>query len=356
MRFASFLLLSCFALTAWVYAQDGGPGLAPPRGASAREFVRGIDVGKYQGKIDWPRVARSGVQFAIVRAGDGLKRDVEFATNWNGAKAAGILRGSYQYFRASLDGAAQAKDLLDQIPSLEATDLPPAVDVETLDGGNEARLVAELEKWITTVRQRTGRRPLLYASHRNWAGWHMPATFGQETSLWLIHYSSSPGELPAGWSDWTIWQWGHREQVPGVSGPVDGDRFRGTLADLRAFIASTATARPKTPAPSPAPSPSPSSSSSSSVGLAGAVDSTAGAPAATQRRLPELERGASGDDVRRLQTMLRADGAPLAVDGTFGPETEEAVREFQRTHACTVDGIVGPETWGALDKAAGTAP
>ena len=57
----------------------------------------------------------------------------------------------------------------------------------------------------------------------------------------------------------------------------------------------------------------------------------------------------SGEAVRVAQLALRSTVAPeLVVDGYFGPRTEVAVREFQRSAGLTVDGLVGPRTWPAL--------
>jgi peptidoglycan hydrolase-like protein with peptidoglycan-binding domain len=52
-----------------------------------------------------------------------------------------------------------------------------------------------------------------------------------------------------------------------------------------------------------------------------------------------LMRGAYGLRVRLLQHALG-----VAVDGTFGAQTEEAVKQFQTNNGLTVDGIVGPQT------------
>ena len=68
-----------------------------------------------------------------------------------------------------------------------------------------------------------------------------------------------------------------------------------------------------------------------------------------------LRRGAKGEDVKRLQSLLKTHGSPgLAVDGDFGPATETAVRHFQSEHKLAVDGVVGPQTWAALTG--GTPP
>ena len=61
-----------------------------------------------------------------------------------------------------------------------------------------------------------------------------------------------------------------------------------------------------------------------------------------------IKRGSRGDDVERLQTMLNNAGYSLDVDGIFGDNTYNAVRQYQRAQGLDVDGIVGTNTWGAL--------
>ena len=61
-----------------------------------------------------------------------------------------------------------------------------------------------------------------------------------------------------------------------------------------------------------------------------------------------IKRGSRGDDVERLQTMLKNAGYSLDVDGIFGEKTQSAVRQYQRNQGLDVDGIVGTNTWGAL--------
>ena len=61
--------------------------------------------------------------------------------------------------------------------------------------------------------------------------------------------------------------------------------------------------------------------------------------------------GSSGDDVRKLQKRLNEEGYTLAVDGQFGSKTQAAVRDYQKKKGLSVDGIVGKNTWGALNTA-----
>jgi lysozyme family protein len=58
-----------------------------------------------------------------------------------------------------------------------------------------------------------------------------------------------------------------------------------------------------------------------------------------------------------LQKALNRAGAspPIAVDGSYGRETRRAVVAFQTAHGLEVDGIAGPETWGAIDRVTAAA-
>ena len=66
---------------------------------------------------------------------------------------------------------------------------------------------------------------------------------------------------------------------------------------------------------------------------------------------PTLRQGDRGAYVRLLQSLLESALVPVkGIDGIFGQNTENAVREFQQNNNLAVDGIVGPNTWNALTE------
>lgn len=66
-----------------------------------------------------------------------------------------------------------------------------------------------------------------------------------------------------------------------------------------------------------------------------------------------LRKGASGDKVKQLQELLNSKGAKLEVDGKFGSGTLEALKKFQGDNELKSDGVVGSNTLGKLNGAAG---
>lgn len=74
-------------------------------------------------------------------------------------------------------------------------------------------------------------------------------------------------------------------------------------------------------------------------------------PAPEPDRKPTLRRGSKGEYVTLLQTMLLNRGYQLpkhGADGSYGAETEAAVRLFQRDWGLSQDGVAGPKTWETL--------
>ena len=63
---------------------------------------------------------------------------------------------------------------------------------------------------------------------------------------------------------------------------------------------------------------------------------------------PVVQSGSNGHPIKTLQYLLRARGHSLVVDGSFGPQTDVAVKAFQQSHGLAADGIVSPATWMAL--------
>ena len=60
---------------------------------------------------------------------------------------------------------------------------------------------------------------------------------------------------------------------------------------------------------------------------------------------PTCEHGDFGSDVMLIQECLGCDQ-----DGDFGSQTRDAVESFQATHRLSVDGVVGPDTWGVMHQ------
>jgi len=68
----------------------------------------------------------------------------------------------------------------------------------------------------------------------------------------------------------------------------------------------------------------------------------------------QVQNGSTGDAVRGVQEVIKfhdqsdGEGAPIQIDGIFGPRTEAWVRGFQTAVGTASDGIVGPITWRAM--------
>jgi GH25 family lysozyme M1 (1,4-beta-N-acetylmuramidase) len=207
-------------------------------------YLRGIDVSKWQGAIDWPKVADDGIRFAIVRATYGNSTvDPWYATNREGADAAGLAFTAYHYAtpeKTPGDAAREADHFVDTAQLL-GRHLVPVLDLEDHNGLGPKRLRAWARAWLERVEERLGVKATIYTNGYFWrdrmgnSQWF--ANNGHR--LWIAHWGASKPSVPAGnWAGngWTLWQHavGARGRVDGIDAPVDLNRFNGTdLVPLR---------------------------------------------------------------------------------------------------------------------------
>jgi lysozyme len=203
-------------------------------------MVPGIDVSHFQGAIDWAAVTASEIRFCFIKATEGSRNvDPRFTQNWREAATAGLLRGAYHFFHPSYPAEVQADSFVRTVDRLEIGDLPPALDLEApaewtnIPLGDRARRALE---WLEIVETRLGATPIVYLSPAFATEILLNAPALSRFPVWFAHYTTAGSpEITKPWTLWTFWQHTPNGKAPGISLPVDLDRFNGSIDDLKAL-------------------------------------------------------------------------------------------------------------------------
>lgn len=199
-------------------------------------YQNGIDVSRYQGNINWGRVAAAGKQFAIVRVGSsnsgGLYVDPYFLQNVNGAKAAGLRVGAY-YYTYARTRAAVANELTTFLNVMQGLQLeyPVFVDVEdaSLTSLGRAELTSLVQYAMDILYQRKW-----YAgwySYTNYINSNLNAAALSRYPLWVADYRATLGYN----GSYAMWQYTGSGVVNGISGACDLNRsYRDFLPEIQA--------------------------------------------------------------------------------------------------------------------------
>lgn len=191
---------------------------------------RYIDVSRYQGAIDWAKVAAAGYKGAMLKTvstnhklskrADGLYIDPTFEANYKNAKAAGLDVGVYYYTYATSEAMADAElSLVRQAVYGKELTLPVAVDVEenklkqlsTLDLTNlTAYALEQVEKMGFYAQLYT------YTHYSN-----MELDMGRLANRWDVWLADYTGKTPAVGYHYNAHQHTSKGRVPGISGNVD---------------------------------------------------------------------------------------------------------------------------------------
>ncbi|PZX18047.1 lysozyme [Breznakibacter xylanolyticus] len=205
----------------------------PPRypvGASAYE-VFGVDVSKHSGKIDWGKLKSNGVDFAYIKATEGIDYvDPLYKKNYKALREQGLLFGAYHFFRFCKDGRQQALHFIKHA-RLQKGDLVPVVDVETwgntLCTRSDKEVRTEIGKFLNTIKDELGVVPIIYTngeSHRRFI-----KDIYDGYPLWFCDIDEEPTGNAA---RWVMWQYSHRGRIEGARHEIDFNVYRRTKTDL----------------------------------------------------------------------------------------------------------------------------
>jgi lysozyme len=186
-----------------------------------------IDISKWQGTIDWLKVAASTIdgrpiRGAYVKSSEGIGYvDPLFRRNAVGAPAAGLSVGFYHYARPETGNTAaqEAEHFLETVAGLPAT-LPYVLDVEgeAADLG-PSRLTDWCYEWLSIVEQRSGYRVMVYTG-ASFARTYLDAKLVR-WPLWVAHYGVTQPLANPTWDCWAMHQYSDSGKVNGIAGNVD---------------------------------------------------------------------------------------------------------------------------------------
>lgn len=186
----------------------------------------GIDVSKWNGKIDWNAVKNSGISYVIIRCGyrgstqGSLIEDPKFETNIKGATAAGLKVGVYFFSQAvdETEAVEEASMVLDQIRNYKIS-YPVFLDVEASGGRadkiDKATRTAVCKAFCQTI-QNSGYTAGIYAN-KTWLESKIDTGSLSAYKIWLAQYAAKPTYK----GRYDLWQYRSTGSVSGISGNVD---------------------------------------------------------------------------------------------------------------------------------------
>ena len=189
---------------------------------------KGIDVSSWQGKPNWTKVKKSGIEFAILRIHQKNGPDTSFEHNYKGCKANAILIGGYKYSYALTPAQAleEAEDTLSVLAG-RGLDFPVFYDLEW---NSQRKLGSEsIEKIAETFLNRIKKAGYKVGVYCN-MDWYQKVLTEKlrKYDLWIARYPADDNgtiqerlrpDIGVGW------QHSSKGKVSGISGNVDMNVF-----------------------------------------------------------------------------------------------------------------------------------
>lgn len=188
---------------------------------SRQEYpVQGVSLSAANGAVDWHILKATGVDFAYVRATDGVgRRDRRFAENLAGAERVGLRHGAVHHYDLCRSAADQATLFITTVP--RAADVLPNVVELDFHGKCKARpgreiILSEISTFLNQIESHSGKPAILKLAPDFEAQYQLAEavdrTIWLERDYLLPDYAARP---------WVMWTASHQHRIRGLSGPVD---------------------------------------------------------------------------------------------------------------------------------------
>jgi lysozyme len=200
--------------------------------------VHGIDVSRYQNKIDWKYIESfTGdehdvkISFAFIKATEGRSiQDSLFKINWENIGQTNIIRGAYHFFIPTRSALEQAQNFIANVELVKG-DLPPVLDIEK-SGGSAAKLRENIKIWLNEVEKYYGVTPIIYSSIDFYRKYLIVDADLRKYPLWIAHYDRKKIEFE---ESWLFWQHNDKGRIPGINEKVDFNVFNGNMDKLKSL-------------------------------------------------------------------------------------------------------------------------
>lgn len=199
------------------------------------------DVSFYQEAIDFVKMKAAGVDGVIIRAGQRYWVDPKFSINWEAAKSAGLLRGSYWFYDGREDPKKQANLWYSLIKS-DMGELVHVPDLEDNYGGTYANKASRklFVSEFQSVSKLPDKKIVIYSGFYWWNENMGADAWFSKYRLWLAWYS--PEEVvrvPAPWTESGLILWQYTSSGDGAkygvtSKEIDLSWYNGTPAQFAA--------------------------------------------------------------------------------------------------------------------------
>ena len=196
--------------------------------------MQGIDVSKWQGDVDFARVAADGIELVYIRAGVGADYvDPRFRANAAGARQNGMKTGFYHFVTAdTAEEARRQARFFVSILSGQVSDGRLVMDLGAPASIGRARFNEVAQAFLEETEQVSGRETAVYTDLSR-----ARDLFDEETArgrvLWVAEYGVEEPSGSGVWPDWAGFQYTQRGRVSGIDTYVDRDVFREEILSGR---------------------------------------------------------------------------------------------------------------------------